>query len=102
MSLFVLTRASLVAACVPGLDQHAARALKQQGVDFGAGVVGNGVDTYYPDGFTDADWLRIAQANATHAVWMVRKCSALGLPVPSGAMLVQITALRADQRRGGA
>jgi hypothetical protein len=108
MALFILTRAALLdasqgnPACAPGIAQHEARALEQAGVDFGGGVIGNGVDTYYPDGFTDAEWIRVAGTSAAHAKWLLVNIGRLGLPKPSLATFKQIAALRVQQRKAGA
>lgn len=61
--------------CTEGLAQFDARAAEQSGVDFGD-VIGNGIDCYYPDGFTDDELLRIAESGrrgASTVRWLVTK-----------------------------
>jgi len=69
--------------CPAGLARHGERAAEQQGQDFGDGAIGNGVDTYYPNGIDDAEYERIAEHDAQHAMWLINHRAALGTPLPS-------------------
>lgn len=102
--MFILKRETLerlankTKVCASGFTRHAERAKEQEGVDFGNGVIGNGIDTYYPDGFTDAEYLRIAEDNAQIAAWFVNHRSELGIPPPSPEVFDEIARKMREQR----
>lgn len=102
--MFILKRSKLEQiaktrkVCAAGFERHAARAKEQEGVDFGNGVIGNGVDTYYPDGLSDAEYLRIAEHDAQHAMWLINNRDVLGTPLPSNEAFSAVVAKLLEQR----
>lgn len=102
--MFILRRETLeelaktVGVCASGLERHKERAKEQEGVDFGNGVVGNGVDTYYPNGLNDEEYMRIAEHDAQHAAWLITQHKVIGAPPPSPETFRAVGQLLRQQR----